>query len=124
MKKNVKVSIILFRFVLLIKQTVFEMVKKKRQKGVNAELLKRLKESLNALLDSKHISWGYIYKYDLKEVFDLPFGGHTAWKINKGISVRKSTIIKGLDFFNIDYVENYGLIDLEPEKTGTDETKI
>jgi len=97
------------------------MAKRKRQKDVNPILLKRLKLALNELLISKGITWGCIYKYDIKNTLDVPFGGHTAWKINKGLYVSKGSIKRGLNFFNIDYVEDCGLIEIGDEKTVDDE---
>lgn len=87
-----------------------------KQKGVHKKLLKKLKNELQSILDSRCLGWGCIYKYDFKEEFDLPFGGHTAHKIFKGHHVGRNTIIKALEHFEIDYKLNYGFIDIDNEE--------
>ena len=84
------------------------MLRQKRY--ANKELMQKLKDALNDLLDQNKLTWGCIHKVDFKKEFDLPFGSLTAQKINKGHHVGKHTIMRGLEHFGIDYEIESGII--------------
>ena len=82
----------------------------RQKKYASRDVMNDIKQGLGDLLDENKLTWSAINTVNFKESFDLPFSGITAQKISKGYHVGRQTIMRGCEYFGIDYEIKNGLI--------------